>query len=94
VKLIWINSTPVVDTIHNKRVPFFRFENDLLAYNKAADSLMKKAKVPIIDLFSFTKKFIPNGYLDHVHYKENIRKQQADFIAGNLTAILNYSHND
>ena len=89
MKLVWVNSTPVVDTIHNKRVPFFRFEKDLIRYNRAADSIMIQANVPIIDLFTFTKKFIPAGYLDHIHYKKYIREKQADFIAGSLTAIFN-----
>ncbi|WP_428741688.1 SGNH/GDSL hydrolase family protein [Tenacibaculum sp.] len=89
VKLVWVSSTPVVDSIHNKRVPFFRFEKDLIAYNKAADSIMQRAHVPIIDLFTFTKKITPDAYLDHIHYKKEIREKQADFIAGSLSAIFN-----
>ena len=89
VKLVWVSSTPVVDSIHNKRVPFFRFEKDLITYNKAADSIMYQAHVPIIDLFMFTKKYIPDAYLDHIHYKKEIREKQADFIAGSLSAIFN-----
>jgi len=88
-KMIWLNSTPVVDSIHNSRVPFFRFNNDVIKYNKAAESIMKKNHVPTIDLYAFTEKYIPEGYMDHVHYKEDIRKKQADFIAKNLTAIYN-----
>jgi lysophospholipase L1-like esterase len=87
VHLVWVNSTPVVDTIHNKRATFFRFENDLMSYNKAADSIMNNAHVPIIDLFTFTKKYIPAGYLDHVHFNKDIREKQADFIAGYLVSI-------
>jgi lysophospholipase L1-like esterase len=94
VKLVWINSTPVVDTIHNKRVPFFRFSKDLIAYNKVADSIMYQAKVPVIDLYTFTKKYTPNGYLDHIHYKKEIREKQADFIAGNLESIFNCYKDD
>ncbi len=94
INLVWVNSTPVADTIHNKRVPFFRFEKDLIAYNKAADSIMQQANVPVIDLYMFTKKYTPNGYLDHIHYKDEIRKRQADFIAGNLTAIFNCKQDD
>jgi hypothetical protein len=94
VRLVWVNSTPVVDTIHNKRVPFFRFETDLMAYNRAADSIMHHAHVPIIDLYTFTKKVVPNGYLDHIHYKKEIREKQADFIAGSLIAISNIKTNE
>ncbi|WP_166961561.1 SGNH/GDSL hydrolase family protein [Yeosuana marina] len=94
VKLVWVRSTPVVDSIHNKRVPFFRFEKDLITYNKAADSIMHQAHIPIIDLFTFTKKYIPDAYLDHIHYKKEIREKQADFIAGSLSAIFNCNQED
>lgn len=93
VKLVWVNSTPVIDTIHNRRAYFYRFNKDLMSYNKIADSIMHSAKIPIIDLYTFTKKFVPNGYIDHVHYKTDIREKQADFIAGNLIAILNCNLN-
>lgn len=87
LKLIWLTSTPVVDSIHNSRVPFFRYERDIKAYNKVADSIMMESNIPVIDLYTFTRKFVPQGYMDHIHYKEDIRQQQADFIAGSLTAI-------
>lgn len=94
VKLVWLSTTPVLDTIHNKRVPFFRFQKDLTAYNKAAYSIMHQAQVPIIDLYTFTKKYTPNGYLDHIHYKKDIRQKQADFIAGSLATIYNCKTNE
>ena len=93
VRLIWIRSTPVIDSIHNSRVPFFRYGKDILAYNQAADSSMSSHHIPIIDLYTFTENFIPNGYMDHVHFKEEVRQQQADFIAGNLVAINAHCHN-
>lgn len=86
-KLIWVRSTPVVDSIHNSRVPFFRFNSDVIAYNKVADSIMSEYNVPIIDLYTFTEKYIPDGYMDHVHYKEDVRKAQADFITHKLIEI-------
>ncbi len=89
VKLIWVNSTPVADSIHNRRVPFYRFNQDLINYNKAADSIMLESKIPVIDLYSFTEKYIPQAYIDHIHYKKDIRGKQADFIAGSLIAISN-----
>lgn len=88
-KLIWVRSTPVVDSIHNSRVPFLRFNSDVVAYNKAADSLMNESDVPIIDLYTFTERYIPDGYMDHVHYKEDVRKAQAEYITQNLTEIVN-----
>lgn len=87
-KMVWLSSTPVVDSIHNSRVPFFRFNKDVVEYNNAADRLMNEAHVPVIDLYTFTKNYIPEGYMDHVHYKEEVRKEQADFIMQNLTEIV------
>ena len=86
-KLIWINTTPVVDSIHNKKVPFFRYNDEVIKYNITADSLMKSEKIPIIDLYTFTQKFVPEGYMDHVHFNEKVRKKQADFIAKQVKKI-------
>lgn len=94
IQLIWINSTPVVDTIHNAKMGFKRYNNDIIKYNNAAADLMKKEKIPIIDLYTFTKKFIPEGYIDHVHYNLEVRQQQADFITGSLTAIYKNNLDD
>ena len=38
-------------------------------------------KIPVIDIYTFTIKFIPDGYIDHVHYNNEVRQKQADFIA-------------
>lgn len=86
-KLIWINTTPVVDSIHNKKVPFFRYNDEVIKYNTTTDSLMKSEKIPIIDLYTFTQKFVPEGYMDHVHFNKKARKKQADFIAKQVKEI-------
>jgi lysophospholipase L1-like esterase len=87
-KIIWVKTTPVVDSIHNARSGFHRHATQVDAYNKAADSIMKKHRIPIIDLFKFTNKFIPQGYIDHVHFNNEVRKQQADFIAESIAKII------
>jgi lysophospholipase L1-like esterase len=86
--LVWINSTPVVDSIHNSKVGFLRYNDDVVKYNNRADSIMTKNNIPIIDLYSFTQSYIPAGYMDHVHYKEEIRQKQAAFIADHLAEII------
>lgn len=45
-------------------------------------------KASVIDVYSFTTKFIPDGYIDHVHYNNNVRQKLADFIAGNLVQLV------
>jgi lysophospholipase L1-like esterase len=86
-KLIWINSTPVVDSIHNSKAEFIRYDEDVIKYNNESAKIMTEMGVPVIDIYTFTKKFIPKGYVDHVHFNNEVRQKQADFIAENLVTI-------
>lgn len=84
-KMIWINSTPVNDSIHNiKNVGFYRYNKDVIAYNLIADSICSKNNIPVIDLYSFSATFPLEAYQDHVHYSERFRELQAAFISGFL----------
>ena len=84
--VIWVNTTPVNDSIHNsKNVGFFRYNTDVIRYNQIADSLCFKNKIRVIDLYSFTKKFTVSAYADHVHYKPEFAKLQAAYIAGYIS---------
>jgi len=89
-KLIWINSTPVIDSIHNSKVSFKRYTEDLNKYNLKSTEIMEEMKIPIIDIYTFTLKFIPDGYIDHVHYNDIVRQKQADFIAENLIQLVKH----
>lgn len=85
VKLIWVNCTPVNDSVHNsKGVAFYRYNNDVLDYNQVSDSIFNSKGVKIIDIYTFSSTFPINAYLDHVHYKPEFAKLQAAFIAGFL----------
>ena len=89
IKPIWIKTTPVVDSIHNKKgMAFYRFSEDVDLYNSIADSICFNRDIPIIDLFGFTKKLGLNEYVDHVHFSEEAREKQAIFIAGFLEAYI------
>lgn len=88
-KFIWIGLTPVVDKVHNSRKEgFLRYSKDAKNYNNAALQLMKEYDVPYIDMYNFTKNLGEDVYFDHVHYKEEVRKLQAAFIAGHLNCSL------
>jgi lysophospholipase L1-like esterase len=90
IQLIWVRTTPVVDRIHNKtQMEFFRFDSDVQAYNKIADELCRINRIPIIDLYSFTKQLGDGQYVDHVHYNETTRSLQAAFIAGFIRSCVN-----
>lgn len=95
IQLIWMRTTPVVDSIHNtNQYSFHRYATDLQIYNKIADDVCQKNKIPEIDLFSFTEKLGVDQFADHVHYKEPARNLQAAFIAGNVLAYINQRKNN
>lgn len=86
---VWVNTTPVIDEIHNARSKkFHRFSRDVSAYNAVAAKVMTEAGVSIIDLHGFTAGFIPDGFIDHVHYKADICEKQAAFIFERLRPLL------
>ena len=92
-RVIWVRTTPVADTRHQRLNPGFqRFNADVIAYNDIADAQMNKAGIPNIDLYNFTLGLCdtPEGledlYIDHVHFTEEIRRLQAAYIAGWLDA--------
>jgi lysophospholipase L1-like esterase len=92
-RVIWVRTTPVADTRHQRMNPGFqRFNTDVIAYNDIADAQMNKAGIPSVDLYNFTLGLCdtPEGledlYIDHVHFTEEIRRLQAAYIAGWLDA--------
>jgi len=86
--VIWVNTTTVNDSIHNsKNVGFYRYKTDVIRYNQIADSLCLKYKIPVINLYSYTKTFPDSSYIDHVHYKPEYAKLQAAYIAGFIANI-------
>lgn len=89
VQVIWVRTTPVVDSIHNaKQTRFKRYAADLKDYNQIADKVMNDHMVPMIDLNSFTSKLGIEQFVDHVHFKDSARKLQAAYIAGFLQKCL------
>jgi hypothetical protein len=87
-KLIWINTTPVDDQRHNSlSKEFYRYDRDVVHYNEIAKSVFAGARIPIVDLYTFTKQLGPGHYIDHVHFDEATRAQQAAFIAGCISNL-------
>lgn len=90
INLIWVSSTDVVDAIHAKNKNFYRFETDLLQYNEIARQVFESFKVPIIDLYSYTKDLGGNRFVDHVHYNVETQSLQAGYIAGFLSSYVQF----
>mgnify|MGYP000891191704 CR=1 FL=1 len=90
VKVLWMNTTPVDDFTHNSQVEHVkRYNADVLKYNAVAGEIMQSRKIPIIDLYSFSKKFGVGAYCDHVHYTAEVRALQAAYISGAVSAFIN-----
>ncbi len=84
--LVWVRTTPCAENVHNHPgMSFHRFAADCAAYNGVADAIMAAAGVATLDLHTFTLGLGPDLYCDHVHFYEQVRAQQAAFIAGWLT---------
>ncbi|HVU34581.1 MAG TPA: SGNH/GDSL hydrolase family protein [Opitutaceae bacterium] len=84
-RLVWINTIPVAEQVHNIRCTRFqRFASDVELYNWIAEQVMRTAGVPIVDLHGFTAPFLPQGLVDHVHLDETTRTRQAAFLAASL----------
>ncbi len=84
-RLVWVTSTPVNDAIHNARnVGFYRYNRDVESYNELARGVFDTARVPLIDLYAFSRTFPADAYADHVHYTPEYVRLQAAFIAGAL----------
>ena len=80
-RLCWISSTPAFEDVHNKPESMFhRFHADIQYYNALAAGLCKANNIPIIDLYAFTLPHCPGAFCDHVHFTEEIRALQAEFL--------------
>ena len=81
----WVTTTPVDDERHARLMKkFARFERDVLAYNEAAEAVMRRRGVPVIDLHGFTKQLGPDIFDDHVHFTPEVRNKQARRLADGL----------
>ena len=49
-QVIWAQTTPVADTIHNSVKEFHRYESDVLAYNGASADIANQSGLAINDL--------------------------------------------
>ncbi|CAN5565817.1 hypothetical protein BH09VER1_BH09VER1_48300 [soil metagenome] len=82
---LWVRNTPVIDEIHNSRsTEFHRHAADVATYNAAADTIMRAAGIPLLDLHTFSQSLLPAAFIDHVHYSEEARQKQATFLAGEI----------
>ena len=89
-RTVWVRTTPVVSAIHNAKKDIYRFEQDVLAYNEAADQIMRAAGIILADLYTFTANqgLDENSVTDGVHFTPEMQMKQASFLAGFIDALL------
>jgi lysophospholipase L1-like esterase len=89
IPLAWIRTTPVDEAKHNvSSNDIWRWSADVDRYNAIADAVMKKARVPMIDLHGFTRSLGQDVTTDGRHFPEVIQRLQGAFIAGWVQAQL------
>lgn len=91
--IVWVRTTPVVDTRHQRlNQDYYRFNADVERYNQIADAIMDQLAIPKIDLYRFTYRLSSSFesldalYSDHVHFVEPVQRLQAAYLAGWLEA--------
>ncbi len=87
-EVLWVSTTPVNHCMHREKKNFDRYNEDVEAYNSAAESIMKENNIKIIDLYTFTLSLEKEPHYDGVHFKTENTRLQAAFIAGFLFSIL------
>ncbi len=77
-KIIFANSTPVIEELGNPK--FMRYNKEIREYNNAAQKLMEKLGVQVNDLFSLAENLGESFRSDWVHYNEEGSKLLADAV--------------
>lgn len=89
IGLIWIQTTQVIDSVHNMRSQSFkRYAEDVTLFNGIAAEVCDKHQIPVIDLYTHSVAMGRDAIRDHVHYYESGRIAQASYIAGFLQYYL------
>lgn len=81
-KIYWINSTPIDNDLHNQNnLRPYRYDWDVVEYNKIADNVMNENNIDVIDLYDYTKTCGDKGiYRDYIHFNDDVSEKQAQFI--------------
>ncbi len=91
IRMVWMQTTPVVDAIHNRDgIAFYRYDEDVQRVNEIASAIMHDESVRMIDLYGFSMSLgkLEEQYMDHVHFVDAVREKQGIYIAGFLAGML------
>ena len=89
-RLLWASTTPVNHAWHRDHKPFDRFEEDVLAYNRAAAGIAARAGVPVDDLYGVVMVAGRDRLLapDGVHFTDEGSEVLARAVAAAVRAAL------
>jgi lysophospholipase L1-like esterase len=89
-RCVWVNTTPVIEKLHRAAKSFDRFNKDIDDYNKAAREIVRKAKLPIINLNKAARNLGLETALtgDGVHFTPEAYEALGKKIAARLREVL------
>ena len=90
VQVYFITTTMADRSRYPDGSDFVRYNEDVLEYNKAAVDLMKKNRIGIVDLYSFTNSLELQGddlFRDHTHFQQEVIMLQAAYLAGTMNCL-------
>ena len=90
IQLIWMRIGPLDEKLHNSRSrSFHRYEADVDAYNAAADVILERESIPVLEFPAFTRALGPMEEIvrDHVHFTEPVVRQQAAYVVGYVEGL-------
>eukprot|EP00928_Gymnodinium_smaydae_P066668 TRINITY_DN49643_c0_g1_i1.p1 TRINITY_DN49643_c0_g1~~TRINITY_DN49643_c0_g1_i1.p1 ORF type:complete len:245 (+),score=18.83 TRINITY_DN49643_c0_g1_i1:55-789(+) len=88
---LWVSTTPVHDETHNRKCKAFnRYEADVQRYNTLAREVCCARRIEVVDLYAETVNIGSQKPLfrDHVHFFGDVSKQQGNFVASSIRAVL------
>ena len=91
IPTVFINSTPSATERYSKMRGFYRLTEDIPVYNAAAEKVMTERKIPVIDLYAFTRALELEGdalFRDHTHFRPEVIKLHGAFVAGHINAFV------
>jgi len=81
--LIWASTTPVIESWHQARKEFDRYNRDVEAYNAAAEEIVSAAGIPIDDLHAAVASAGPEKLMtpDGAHYTDPAYRMLGQVVA-------------
>ena len=91
IPTVFINSTPSATERYDNMRKFYRLTEDIPVYNAAAQQVMTQRKIPVVDLYGFTRALGLQGddlFRDHTHFRPEVIKLHGAFVAGYINAFV------